>query len=190
MKFPFNQVFMKQQQSFLFVILTFKTICLSIQDLSILEDANNLLIHHVKRQTSIHKEDKHKIKVLLKHFLMDRFKHARQDLSDDEREDEDDSGKEEVDAESDPGKGASRGSKKKPSKDETSPSNKKEDAKESEDLDVKVEPKDGRRTPLHVRDMDPVIYKLFFYLLQCYVHQVYYLSSNHNSFMWFKSNLN
>ena len=88
MKFPFNQVFMKQQQSFLFVILTFKTICLSIQDLSILEDANNLLIHHVKRQTSIHKEDKHKIKVLLKHFLMDRFKHARQDLSDDEREDE------------------------------------------------------------------------------------------------------
>ena len=33
------------------------------QDPSILDDANNLLIHHVKRQTSIHKEDKQKIKL-------------------------------------------------------------------------------------------------------------------------------
>ena len=36
------------------------------QDPSILDDANNLLIHHVKRQTSIHKEDKQKIKYTLK----------------------------------------------------------------------------------------------------------------------------
>merc|ERR1712223_2364478 len=43
-------------------------------DSMILDDVNNLLIHHVKRQTAIHKEDKHKIKVLLKHFLMDLFK--------------------------------------------------------------------------------------------------------------------
>ena len=47
------------------------------------------------RQTAIHKEDKHKIKVLLKHFLMDLFKHPRQDMSDDEREDDDESEKEE-----------------------------------------------------------------------------------------------
>merc|ERR1711981_1555372 len=64
-------------------------------DPMILDDVNNLLIHHVKRQTAIHKEDKHKIKVLLKHFLMDLFKHPRQDMSDDEREDDDESEKEE-----------------------------------------------------------------------------------------------
>merc|ERR1712150_157269 len=72
------------------------------QDPSILDDANNLLIHHVKRQTSIHKEDKQKIKLLLRHFLMDTFKHPRQDLSEDEREDEDDSSNKE-DNESDTG---------------------------------------------------------------------------------------
>ena len=33
------------------------------KDKSMLDDASNLLIHHVKRQTSIHKEDKQKIKV-------------------------------------------------------------------------------------------------------------------------------
>merc|ERR1712045_488235 len=62
-------------------------------DSMILDDVNNLLIHHVKRQTAIHKEDKHKIKVLLKHFLMDLFKHPRQDMSDDEREDDEESEK-------------------------------------------------------------------------------------------------
>merc|ERR1712018_120154 len=72
------------------------------QDPSILDDANNLLIHHVKRQTSIHKEDKQKIKLLLRHFLMDTFKHPRQDLSEDEREDEEDSSNKE-DNESDTG---------------------------------------------------------------------------------------
>merc|ERR1712150_264356 len=72
------------------------------QDPSILDDANNLLIHHVKRQTSIHKEDKQKIKLLLRHFLMDTFKHPRQDLSEDEREEEDESSNKE-DNESDTG---------------------------------------------------------------------------------------
>merc|ERR1712080_624351 len=72
------------------------------QDINILDDANNLLIHHVKRQTSIHKEDKQKIKLLLRHFLMDTFKHPRQDLSEDEREEEDDSSNKE-DNESDTG---------------------------------------------------------------------------------------
>ena len=33
------------------------------KDKSVLDDASNLLIHHVKRQTGIHKEDKQKIKV-------------------------------------------------------------------------------------------------------------------------------
>ena len=32
---------------------------------------------------------------MLKHFLMDLFKHPRQDMSDDEREDDDESEKEE-----------------------------------------------------------------------------------------------
>merc|ERR1712203_571033 len=67
------------------------------QDLQILDDVNNLLIHHVKRQTSIHKEDKHKIKFLLKHFLMDIFKHPRQEMSEDEREEDEDSEKDEGD---------------------------------------------------------------------------------------------
>merc|ERR1711981_1463274 len=84
------------------------------QDPAILDDANNLLIHHVKRQTSIHKEDKQKIKLLLRHFLMDTFKHPRQELSEDEREEEEDSSNKE-DNESDtgntvPGNGANIGS--------------------------------------------------------------------------------
>merc|ERR1711974_226172 len=43
-----------------------------------------------------------KIKLLLRHFLMDTFKHPRQELSEDEREDEDDSSNKE-DNESDSG---------------------------------------------------------------------------------------
>ena len=130
------------------------------QDFSILDDANNLLIHHVKRQTSIHKEDKHKIKVLLKHFLMDRFKHPRQELSEDERDEEEDSGKDEAEGDSESGKGSSR-RKKAGGKDENS---KASDAKakpdeptsKSDEPEIKIEPRDGRRTPLHARDMEPV----------------------------------
>ena len=130
-------------------------------DPQILDDVNNLLIHHVKRQTSIHKEDKHKIKVLLKHFLMDLFKHPRQDLSEDEREDEEESEKDDdQDANQDnqvngaPGKTRStRRKNKDDKKDEKKPS-KKELLNEA---DVKIEPsKDGRKTPLHARDMEPV----------------------------------
>merc|ERR1712156_1347026 len=70
------------------------------QDPSILDDAANLLIHHVKRQTSIHKEDKQKIKALLKQSLPDIFFHPRQDMSDTESEkDEDESEKDESDNE-------------------------------------------------------------------------------------------
>lgn len=58
------------------------------KDKSVLDDAVNLLIHHVKRQTSIHKEDKQQIKQLLKHVIPDMFFHPRQELSDDEQDDD------------------------------------------------------------------------------------------------------
>ena len=136
-------------------------------DMGILEDVNNLLIHHVKRQTAIHKEDKHKIKVLLKHFLMDLFKHSRQDLSEDEREEEEESEKEENDdPENSNGSKSTRAERaRKGKKDDKKDSNGKNDkAKNGEDkkdliteADIKIEPdKSGRTTPLHSRDMDPV----------------------------------
>ena len=54
------------------------------QDKSILDDAAGLIVHHMKRQTSIHKEDKARIKVLLHYFLPDLFFAPRGELSDDE----------------------------------------------------------------------------------------------------------
>ena len=73
---------------------------LQYRDKAILEDAANLLIHHVKRQTSIHKEDKQKIKAMLKQNLPDIFFHPRQEMSDTESEkDEDESEKDESDNE-------------------------------------------------------------------------------------------
>ncbi|XP_076678787.1 SIN3 transcription regulator family member A isoform X6 [Andrena cerasifolii] len=62
---------------------------LPYKDKSVVDDAANLLIHHVKRQTAIHKEDKQRIKLLLKHFIPDLFFHTRQELSDDERDEDD-----------------------------------------------------------------------------------------------------
>ncbi|XP_076323407.1 paired amphipathic helix protein Sin3a-like [Tachypleus tridentatus] len=64
-------------------------------DKSVLEDAANLIIHHVKRQTGIHKEDKQKIKLFMRHFIPDFFSVPRGELSDDENEREDDSQTEE-----------------------------------------------------------------------------------------------
>ena len=43
------------------------------QDKSILDDAAGLIVHHMKRQTGIHKEDKSKIKSLLYTFIPDLF---------------------------------------------------------------------------------------------------------------------
>uniref|UniRef100_A0A1B6LK83 Paired amphipathic helix protein Sin3a n=1 Tax=Graphocephala atropunctata TaxID=36148 RepID=A0A1B6LK83_9HEMI len=60
------------------------------KDKSVLDDAANLLIHHVKRQTSIHKEDKQRIKHMLRQLLPDLFHHPRQELSEDERDPLDD----------------------------------------------------------------------------------------------------
>lgn len=49
-----------------------------------LDDACDLLLHHVRRQSSISNEDKRKIKRILKHFIPDLFSQARMELSDDE----------------------------------------------------------------------------------------------------------
>ncbi|KAL5233533.1 hypothetical protein ACI65C_000943 [Semiaphis heraclei] len=62
----------------------------SYVDKSIIDDAANLLIHHVKRQASINKEDKQKIKSLIRRFIPDMFHHPRQELSDDERDGQND----------------------------------------------------------------------------------------------------
>ncbi|XP_014223938.1 paired amphipathic helix protein Sin3a-like isoform X2 [Trichogramma pretiosum] len=56
----------------------------------ILNDVSNLIIHHVKRQTSIQKGDKKQIKAILKQFVPDLFYHPRQELSDDEQDEEND----------------------------------------------------------------------------------------------------
>ncbi|XP_064471314.1 paired amphipathic helix protein Sin3a-like [Ornithodoros turicata] len=60
------------------------------QDRSILDDAANLIIHHVKRQTGINKEDKQKIKELIRQFIPDLFCLPRGELSDDDMEKDDD----------------------------------------------------------------------------------------------------
>ncbi|XP_053964982.1 uncharacterized protein LOC128867607 isoform X2 [Anastrepha ludens] len=62
---------------------------LPYNDKTILDDAANLLIHHVKRQTGIQKQEKTKIKHILRQFVPDLFFSARQPLSDDEREEDD-----------------------------------------------------------------------------------------------------
>lgn len=59
-------------------------ITLHYQDKSMIEEACNLIIHHIKRQTSIHKQDKQKIKQLMRHFIPDLFNTPRGELSDDE----------------------------------------------------------------------------------------------------------
>ncbi|XP_021968707.1 paired amphipathic helix protein Sin3a isoform X3 [Folsomia candida] len=55
-------------------------------DRAMLDEATNLLLHHVRRQSGIQNDDKRKIKQLLKHFIPDLFNHTRMDLSDDEAE--------------------------------------------------------------------------------------------------------
>jgi paired amphipathic helix protein Sin3a len=60
------------------------------EDKTILEDAGALIIHHVKRQMGIQKEDKQKIKQIVYHFLQDLFFVPRGALSDDEADDDDD----------------------------------------------------------------------------------------------------
>uniref|UniRef100_A0A3B5N212 SIN3 transcription regulator family member A n=1 Tax=Xiphophorus couchianus TaxID=32473 RepID=A0A3B5N212_9TELE len=62
---------------------------LAYEDSQILEDAAALIIHHVKRQTGIQKEDKYKIKQIIYHFIPDMLFAQRGELSDlDEEEEE------------------------------------------------------------------------------------------------------
>ncbi|XP_043933174.1 paired amphipathic helix protein Sin3a-like [Protopterus annectens] len=61
---------------------------LPYEDKQILEDAASLIIHHVKRQTGIQKEDKYKIKQIIYHFIPDLLFTQRGELSDVEEEDE------------------------------------------------------------------------------------------------------
>ena len=148
-------------------------------DSAILDDANNILIHHVKRQTSIHKEDKQKIKLLLRHFLMDLFKHQRQDLSEDEREEaqEHEDSYDDSDNNSKSTRRKKRGAaaavdeKKKSDK----PSSK-DDTKVKEEIteaDIKIENKDGRRTPLHARDMEAV--SILLNRFRSYLHIIFFI---------------
>ena len=111
---------------------------LQYKDKSILNDAADLLIHHVKRQTSIHKEDKLKIKALLKQSLPDLFYHTRQEMSDTESEKDSESEKDDSDNED------SKKSKKT-----------KEDKKEIlvKDEEVMAEMREGECPP-HARDAE------------------------------------
>ena len=54
-----------------------------------MEDAFSLIIHHMKRQTGIQKEDKFKIKQLLLQYMPDLFFMPRGELSDDEADRDD-----------------------------------------------------------------------------------------------------
>ena len=106
-----------------------------------LDDATQLLIHHVKRQTGIHKEEKQKIKTLLRQYIPDMFYHPRQEMSDEEDEEEDEEEEEE---------------------DEEEEKEKKERKKERgkvKDLEVKEEEVQEEmkelKTPPHVKDAAP-----------------------------------
>uniref|UniRef100_A0A8C2H0I8 SIN3 transcription regulator family member Aa n=1 Tax=Cyprinus carpio TaxID=7962 RepID=A0A8C2H0I8_CYPCA len=61
---------------------------LTYEDRQILEDAAALIIHHVKRQSSINKEDKYKIKQIIYHFIPDMLFSQRGVLSDAEEDDD------------------------------------------------------------------------------------------------------
>ena len=131
-------------------------------DSSILLDANNLIIHHIKRQTTVGNVEKQKVKVLLRHYLLDFFQHQRQELSDDEREDDEDEDEDESDkdreAKENGGSKATRSERARKKRDDKKDKDKDQKReKEITEADIKVEPnKDGRSTPLHARNMDPV----------------------------------
>lgn len=54
------------------------------EDKQILEDAASLIIYHVKRQPTIHKDDKDHIKRIIQHFVPDLYFTRRGELSDTE----------------------------------------------------------------------------------------------------------
>uniref|UniRef100_A0A673J4L2 Paired amphipathic helix protein Sin3a n=1 Tax=Sinocyclocheilus rhinocerous TaxID=307959 RepID=A0A673J4L2_9TELE len=61
---------------------------LTYEDRQILEGAAALIIHHVKRHSSINKEDKYKIKQIIYHFIPDMLFSQRGVLSDAEEDDD------------------------------------------------------------------------------------------------------
>uniref|UniRef100_A0A8C2C672 Paired amphipathic helix protein Sin3a n=1 Tax=Cyprinus carpio TaxID=7962 RepID=A0A8C2C672_CYPCA len=63
-------------------------ITIMYEDSQILEDTAALIIHHVKRQSGIHKDDKYKIKQIIYHFIPDMLFARRGELSDVEEEEE------------------------------------------------------------------------------------------------------
>jgi len=63
---------------------------LSVCHSSVCDDAIGLIIHHVKRQSSIHSDEKRKIKRLLRQFLPTLYALPATELSDDEDDDDDD----------------------------------------------------------------------------------------------------
>lgn len=65
-------------------------ITLVYKDKDMLEEACSLIIHHVKRQTSIHKDEKQKIKQLMRQYVPDLFFASRGELSDDEIDENED----------------------------------------------------------------------------------------------------
>ncbi|KAM4602714.1 paired amphipathic helix protein Sin3a-like isoform 2-T2 [Polymixia lowei] len=65
-------------------------VTLTYDDSQILEDAAALIIHHVKRQVGIQKEDKYKIKQIIHHFIPDMLFARRGELSDAEEEEDED----------------------------------------------------------------------------------------------------
>lgn len=74
-------------------------ITLVYKDKDMLEEACNLIIHHVKRQPSIHKEEKQRIKQLMRQFIPDLYFAPRGELSDDEIDENDDQMDDELDSE-------------------------------------------------------------------------------------------
>jgi len=63
---------------------------LTVSRSSVLDDAVCLIIHHVKRQSSIHSDEKRKIKRLLRQLLPTLYGLPATELSDDEDDDDDD----------------------------------------------------------------------------------------------------
>ena len=63
---------------------------LSVRRVSVVDDAVNLIVHHVKRQSSIHSDEKRKIKKLLRQMLPSLFSMSPRELSDDDDDDDDD----------------------------------------------------------------------------------------------------
>ncbi|XP_023025930.1 SIN3 transcription regulator family member A isoform X2 [Leptinotarsa decemlineata] len=129
------------------------------RDRTILDDAANLLIHHVKRQTGIQKGEKRRIKNLLRQFLPDLFFHPRQQLSDDEREEDDEKDESEESPNSSPksdkdnkGKDSSNHGKS-PGRCEVS----------LDEIKQEIEIKDEEhKVPLHAQTSDPEeVYTLF-----------------------------